>query len=71
MNRLNLDRVLVALGGEVFFARGTGDVIYFHPMLGRPVKANSRRKDATRALTSYVLRLIRAQNEDAANDPEF
>jgi hypothetical protein len=44
------------LGGRVEWLNGTGEVIFEHPAYRRRVRANSRKKDAPRA----VLPLLRA-----------
>lgn len=72
MNRAELDRVIVELGGQVLFLRRTGDVQYRHSILPERPKANSRRKGAPRSLTAFVLRVIRSMRElEAANAPHF
>ena len=50
VNRLQLDRVASKLGVAVRSVSGTGEAIYSHPLLGRSVRVNLRRKDASRAL---------------------
>lgn len=54
MNRADLDRLLIRLGGNVEHLRRTGEVVYTHPrILSRP-RADGRRKDAPRHLTCFV-----------------
>lgn len=70
MNRADLDKEVRRLGGEVQIVHGTGDVRYTHPLMPRPsCRANSRRKDAPRKLTQWVLDVIRKRV--AANDDRF
>lgn len=70
MNRLDLDKEVLRLGGTVDILRRTGDVRYTHPLMAKPsCRANSRRKDAPRKLTQWVLEVIRRR--EAANDDRF
>ena len=72
MNRAELDRELINLGGEVLLARRTGEVVYTHPALPDRARANGRRKDAPRRLTQFVKEVIREMNRaKAANDHVF
>ncbi len=54
INRRELDRILIDLGGAVGFPRRTGDVLYRHPLLAQPARANARRKDASRHLVQFI-----------------
>ena len=54
INRRELDQILVDLGGAVEFPRRTGDVLYRHPLLAQPARANARRKDASRHLVQFI-----------------
>lgn len=54
INRRDLDRILLRLGGTIEFPRRTGDVLYRHPLLPHPARANARRKDASRHLVLFV-----------------
>ena len=54
MNRRELDKILVELGGTIEYPRRTGEAIYRHPCLPRPVRVNNRRKDSTRELVAFV-----------------
>ena len=72
MNRADLDRFFDSIGGQISFPRRTGDVVYSHPALREKARANSRRKDATRELTSFVMKVVRAADgQAAANDGSF
>lgn len=71
MNRADLDRILVALGGHIEILRRTGDIAYSHRLLSRRPRGNSRRKDAPRHLTQFVLDVIRAIDTQAANDDTY
>jgi hypothetical protein len=55
MNRLQLDRCLVALGGELWLKHRQGHVVYSHPLMERTVEGNCRRKDAPGKLVKFVL----------------
>jgi len=71
MNRADLDRELIAIGGTISCLRRTGEIVYEHPALeGRP-RANGRRKDAPRRLTQFVMDVIRALDGEAANDRDY
>lgn len=54
MNRIDLDRLLIALGGNVEHLRRTGEIAYHHPAIPFSPRANGRRKDASRHLTRFV-----------------
>ncbi len=54
MNRRELDEFLRELGGTKDYPRRTGDALYRHPYLPRPVRVNNRRKDATRELVRFA-----------------
>ncbi len=68
-NRRELDRQLIELGGSIVYLRRTGEVQYQHPALPERPRADSRRKDAPRHLTNFVMRVERLMN--AANDEEY
>lgn len=59
MNRRDLDRILMSLGGIVRHLDRTGEVQYTHPLLKSRPRANGRRKDAGRHLTCFVRELQR------------
>lgn len=61
MNRRDLDRILVSLGGTVRHLPRTGEIQYSHPLMHTRPRANGRRKDAGRHLTSFVMALQRVQ----------
>jgi hypothetical protein len=46
------------LGGTVDNRRGTGEDVYRHPALRKPITVNGRRKDAPRVLTRAIRRLL-------------
>lgn len=54
-------RVLLSLGGEASKPNSTGEVLLFHPLMGR-VRVNCRRKDSPRALIVKLRKLIRLVN---------
>ena len=68
VNRRELDRRLIELGGTVVFLKRTGEVQYLHPALPERPRANGRRKDAPRHLTQFVMRLERIVGKNAANE---
>lgn len=56
-----------ALGGEIKHVRRTGERRYSHPALpGRHLTAGARRRDASRALVGFGLRVVRALLWDLA-----
>jgi len=48
------------LGARVQDVRRTGEIRLSHPLIGQRVTVNNRRKDASRALTSWIKRVRRA-----------
>lgn len=60
VNRRDLDRRLVNLGGTVRALARTGEVQYSHPTLPERPRADGRRKDAPRHLVAFVHRVERA-----------
>lgn len=60
VNRVELDKRLLELGGTVKILRRSGDVQYSHPTQSRTHKGNCRRKDAPLALVAFVKRVERA-----------
>jgi hypothetical protein len=71
MNRADLDRILIALGGRIERLRRTGDITYSHQLLPHRPRANGRRKDAARHLTQFVMQVVRAIDDRAANDESY
>ncbi len=71
MNRTDLDRELIALGGTVSCLRRTGEIVYEHPALASRPRANGRRKDAPRCLTRFVIDVISLLGGEAANDKDY
>lgn len=59
MNRRELDRLFVRLGGQIDKPNRTGEIRYWHPVIRRYATANARRKDAPRHLVAYVRDVIR------------
>ncbi len=60
IDRGSLDQVFTKLGGHIEFPRRTGEIVYFHAIVGWPARANARRKDASRHLVRYVRIVMRA-----------
>jgi hypothetical protein len=58
MNRRDLDRIFLQLGGSIEFPRRTGEVLYRRPLMTRPARANARRKDASRHLVHFVREIL-------------
>lgn len=54
MNRREIDSIILDLGGTIEYPRRTGDALYRHPAVSRPVRVNNRRKDSTRALVALA-----------------
>ncbi len=48
MARREFERFVAAVGGTVERVRRTGEVIYRHPLMEKPARANCRKKDTTR-----------------------
>lgn len=59
MNLLACKQSVWRLGGSVERIRRTGEIRFFHPILGSSGLINSRRKDAPRHATSWLRRLER------------
>jgi len=47
------------LGCRVRHKTGTGELIVWHPLMGRSIRVNVRKKSASRALTTYLRRIER------------
>lgn len=58
MNRRELDRIFEQIGGSIERPRGTGEVLYRHPLMARCARANARRKDASRHLVHFVKEVL-------------
>jgi hypothetical protein len=58
MNRRELDRIFEQIGGSIERPRGTGEVLYRHPLTARCARANARRKDASRHLVHFVKEIL-------------
>ena len=54
MNRRELDRIILELGGTIDYPRRTGDALYRHCAVPHPVRVNNRRKDAPRELVALL-----------------
>jgi hypothetical protein len=48
MARRVFESFVTAVGGSVEKVRGTGEVLYRHPLMEVPARANGRKKDTTR-----------------------
>ena len=57
VNRRDLDRRLLNLGGTVRAIARTGEVQYSHSLLPERPRADGRRKDAPRHLVAFVHRV--------------
>ncbi|HSB54220.1 MAG TPA: hypothetical protein VLD58_07675 [Gemmatimonadales bacterium] len=60
-NQRDVARRLRELGAVGTVARRTGEVIWHHPRIPYRVRVNLRRKDAPRAMTSFLRAVERAQ----------
>jgi hypothetical protein len=60
MNRCELDQIFQKQGGVITHLRRTGEALYRHTSMPRPVRVNARRKDAPRHLVQYVRKVCRA-----------
>jgi hypothetical protein len=49
------------LGGDVEKVHGTGEIVFTHPAIARPIRVNERKKDAPRAVTSAMRRLAKEE----------
>lgn len=58
INRRELDRVLLQLGGQATHLRRTGEIAYSHPALVERPRADGRRKDAPLHLVRFVRRIF-------------
>lgn len=63
-NRREIDELFRNLGGEITELRRTGENLYRHPLLPKPVRVNRRRKDAPRSLSQAVHQLLRITRSD-------
>lgn len=59
MNRIEVEREIVSLGGTVVKAPGTGEHVYAHPAMTTRLRVNMRRKSATKASTAWLRKLKR------------
>lgn len=48
------------LGGAVLHRRRAGEVVFAHPLLRERVVVNHRRKDTSRTLTGWLMKVERA-----------
>lgn len=64
MNLRDARRAARLLGCDSRKPRRTGEEIYTHPFMTKPVRCDSRRKDATRELTSWLLRIREMRRGD-------
>ncbi len=58
-NRIEEERRIRELGGEIHSVKGTGERYAWHPAIGRSSKYNARRKDSPRSLSRFRRRLER------------
>jgi hypothetical protein len=63
MNRCELDRIFRKQGGDIRYLRRTGEALYRHTSMPRPVRINARRKDAPQHLVQYVREVWRATGQ--------
>jgi hypothetical protein len=61
MNLRTARRIWVDLGGIVYDRRRSGEEVYTHPLIARPITVNKRRKDAPRELTAAISRIESAR----------
>lgn len=54
LNRRELDRILVSVGGSVEDVHKTGEIRYRHPQMKSCPKADKRRKDAPMHMVKFV-----------------
>lgn len=54
-------RMWLDLGGIVYDRRRSGEEVYIHRLIKRPITVNKRRKDAPRELTAAIARIQRAR----------
>lgn len=61
MSLRDAKRMWIAVGGSVDDKNGTGEEVYRHPELIKPITVNKRRDDAPRKLTVALNRLWKKQ----------
>jgi hypothetical protein len=59
MNLIDCKKIAKNLGCEVQPVDGTGETRFSHPNIKKSVRVDGRRKDAPRALTAWLNRVIR------------
>jgi hypothetical protein len=64
INRRDLDRILISMGGDIVLIRSTGEIAYTHPRLPERPRANGRRKDAPTHLVKFVRRVLELAEGD-------
>lgn len=52
-------KMALDLGAQVKDRKGTGEKVLTHPLWGRPITVNARRKDCPRILTTALAHLLR------------
>ena len=64
MARRLFDSFVTAVGGTVEKVPGTGEVLYRHPVMETPARANARKKDTTRNDIVWGRQLKRRLEQD-------
>src|SRR3546814_2061855 len=64
MNRRELDRALVDLGGTVEFPRRSGDVLYRHPLLTQPRSEEHTSELQSLMRISYAVFCLKKKNQN-------
>ena len=64
MARRVFNSFVTAVGGTVEKVPGTGEVLYRHPVMEMPARANGRKKDTTRDDIVWGTRLKRRLEQD-------
>lgn len=64
MNLSDAKKVARQLGCDISTVSGTGDVRFKHHSKSESVRQNNRRKDASRALTNWLIKVYECQFPD-------
>jgi hypothetical protein len=59
VNLVDCERIAKQLGCDVEPVNGTGEIRFTHPNVEKSVRVNGRRKDAPRALTTWLNHICR------------
>lgn len=62
MNRRKVRKLWIGANGTVNDKRGTGEEVYRHPSLLKPITVNKRKKDAPRELTKALIEIYRGKS---------